>query len=146
MDASSSSPVVGIQRYAAGFAQIGADEDPPLGGVRRRHGDGLVPGVGPVEVVLEPVQGQTHRGVKVRIQQRHLLGGVAGLVDEGTAGGRGGGHGNLSLLDSVPGKGEGIDICILQTCIVMPHRQGVKAPHPPIHLDYPSIQRINQNM
>lgn len=64
-DASSSSPVVGIQRYAAGLAQIGADEDPPLGGVRRGHGDGLVSGVGPVEVVLEPVQGQTHGGVKV---------------------------------------------------------------------------------
>lgn len=105
MDASSSSPVVGIQRYAAGFAQIGADEDPPLGGVRRRHGDGLVPGVGPVEVVLEPVQGQTHRGVKVRIQQRHLLGGVAGLVDEGTAGG---GDTEISVYSiACRGKGRG---------------------------------------
>lgn len=65
VDASSSSPVVGIQRNAAGFAQIAADEDPPLGGVRRGHGDGLVSGVCPVEVVLEPVQGQTHGGVKV---------------------------------------------------------------------------------
>lgn len=81
-------PVVGVQRYAPGLAQVGADEDPPLGGVHRGHRDGLVPGVGPVQVVLQPVQSQAHGGVEPRIHQRHLLGGVAGLVDEGTAGGR----------------------------------------------------------
>lgn len=86
---SSHSPVVGVQRYAPGLAQVGADEDPPLGGVHRGHRDGLVPGVGPVQVVLQPVQSQAHGGVELRIHQRHLLGGVAGLVDEGTAGGRG---------------------------------------------------------
>lgn len=81
--------MVGIQRNGPGFAQVGVDEDASLGGVHRGHGDGLVPGVGPVQVVLEPVQGQTHGGLQERVQQRHLLGGVAGLVDEGTAGGGG---------------------------------------------------------
>lgn len=83
---SSSLPVVRIQRYASGFTQVGVDEDTSLGGVHWGHRDGLVPGVGPVQVVLEPVQSQTHRGVQEWIHQRHLLGGVTGLVDEGTAG------------------------------------------------------------
>ncbi|TNN81510.1 hypothetical protein EYF80_008282 [Liparis tanakae] len=39
---------------------------------------------GQAQVVLEPVQSQTHGGLQKRIQQRHLLGGVTGLVDEGT--------------------------------------------------------------
>lgn len=88
-DVASSSPVVRVQRYAPGLAQIGADERPPLGGVHRGDRDGLVPGVCPVKVVLEPVQGQTHGSVEVRVHQRHLLRGVAGLVDEGTVGGGG---------------------------------------------------------
>lgn len=62
---SSPSPVVGVQRDAPGLAQVGADEHPPLGGVHRGDGDGLVSGVCPVEVVLEPVQGQAHWGVEV---------------------------------------------------------------------------------
>lgn len=88
------SPVVGVQCDAAGLAQVGAEEDPPLGGVHRGHGDGLVPRVAPVQVVLQPVQRQAHRGVQPRVHQRHLLGGVAGLVDEGAAGCREAGHGD----------------------------------------------------
>lgn len=34
---SSHLPVVGVQRYAPGLAQVSADEDPPLGGVHRGH-------------------------------------------------------------------------------------------------------------
>lgn len=86
----SSLPVVRIQRYAPGFTQVGIDEDTSLGGVHRGHRDGFVSRVGPVQVVLEPVQSQTHRGVQERIHQRHLLGGVTGLMDEGTAGEGGG--------------------------------------------------------
>ena len=39
--------------------------------------------------MLEPVQSQPHGGVQARIHQRNLLGGVTGLVDEGTAGDKG---------------------------------------------------------
>lgn len=35
--------------------------------------------------MLEPVQSQAHRGLQEGIHQRHLLGGVADLVNEGTA-------------------------------------------------------------
>jgi len=75
---------MGIQRYGPGFTQVSVDEDASLGGVHWGHGDGFVSGVGPVQVVLEPVQSQTHGGLQKRIQQRHLLGGVTGLMDEGT--------------------------------------------------------------
>ena len=78
--------MVGIQRYGPGFTQVSVDENASLGCVHRGHGDGFVSGVGPVQVVLEPVQSQTHGGLQVWIHQWHLLGGVAGLVDEGTAG------------------------------------------------------------
>lgn len=87
------SPMVGVQCDAAGLAQVGADEDPPLGGVHRGHGDGLVPRVAPVQVVLQPVQRQAHGGVEPRVHQRHLLGRVAGFVDEGAAGCGEAGHG-----------------------------------------------------
>lgn len=80
--------MVRIQCDTPRFAQIGADEDASLGGVHRGHRDGFVSGVGPVQVVLEPVQSQTYRGVQERIHQWHLLGGVTGLMDEGTGGGR----------------------------------------------------------
>lgn len=98
-----------IQRYASGLAQVGADEHPPLGGVRRGNGDGLVSGVCPVKVVLEPVQGQTHWGVEVGIHQRHLLRGVAGLVDEGTAGGEE--NMAINLLDSKTGGKSMYTLC-----------------------------------
>lgn len=80
------SPVVGVQRYGSGLAELGADEDASLGAVHRGHRDGLVARVGPVQVVLQPIQSQTHRRLKRRVHQGHLLGRVAGLVDEGTAG------------------------------------------------------------
>ncbi len=82
---SPSLPVVGIQRYGSGFTEVGVDEDAPLGGVHRGHRDGFVSGVGPVQVVLEPVQSQTHRRLQGWVHQRHLHGGVTGLMDEGTA-------------------------------------------------------------
>lgn len=81
--------MVRVQRDASGLAQVGVDQHASLGGVHGGHRDGLVSGVGPVQVVLEPVQSQTHRGVQQRVHQGHLLGGVTGLVDEGTAGERG---------------------------------------------------------
>lgn len=87
---SSSLPVVRIQRYGPGFTQVGVDEDTSLSGVDWGHRDWFVSGVGPVQVVLEPVQSQTHGGLQERVQQRYLLGGVTGLVDEGTAGEEGG--------------------------------------------------------
>lgn len=87
---SSSLPMVGIQRYGSGFTQVGVDEDSSLGGVYRGHRDGFVSGVSPVQVVLEPVQSQTHGGLQEWIHQRHLLWGITGLVDEGAAGGIGG--------------------------------------------------------
>lgn len=80
--------MVGIQRDAAGLAQVSADEDPPLSRIHRGHRDGLVTGVAPVQVVLQPVQRQPHGGVEPRVHQRHLLGGVAGFVDESAAGRR----------------------------------------------------------
>lgn len=81
--------MVGVQCYGPGLTEVGVDEDTPLGAVHRGHGDGFISRVGPVEVVLQPVQSQSHRGLQRRIHQRHLLGGVTGLVDEGTAGERG---------------------------------------------------------
>lgn len=80
------SPVVWIQRYSSRFTEVGVDQDAPLGAVHWSHRDGFVSRICPVEVVLEPVQSQAHGGLQRWIHQRHLLGGVAGVVDESTAG------------------------------------------------------------
>lgn len=104
--------MVGVQRDAAGLAQVVAEEDPPLGGVHRGHGDGLVPGVAPVQVVLQPVQRQTHGGVEPRVHQRHLLGGVAGLMDEGAAGCREEGHRDEGTKVRVRPGGGRVDVII----------------------------------
>lgn len=45
--------------------------------------------------MLEPVQSQAHRGLQEGIHQRHLLGGVADFVDEGTAEEEKGGNKNI---------------------------------------------------
>lgn len=76
-------PMMWIQRDSSGFTKVTADEDTPLGAVYWRHRDGFVTRVRPVKVVLEPVQSETYRGLQGWVHQRHLLGRVIGLVDEG---------------------------------------------------------------
>lgn len=106
--------MVGIQCYSSGFTKVSIDEDTSLGAVHWGHSDRFVTRVSPVQVVLEPVQSQAHRGLQGWIHQWHLLGGVIGFMDEGTVreeeGGNGGEGEGSSLMD-----GEYVGDNLLQT-------------------------------
>lgn len=77
------------------LAQLRGDQHFPLPAVTAGDGDALVAGVGPVNVLVDPVDGQALGGVE-RVNKRYLLRRVAGLVDvrakgRGETGGREGG-------------------------------------------------------
>ena len=63
------------------FAQVAVNQNRALPSVCCCHRDGSVAGVGPVEVVLHPVQSQALWRVQGRVDQGQLPGGVAGFVD-----------------------------------------------------------------
>lgn len=62
------------------LAQLSGDQHFPLPAVSAGDGDALVARVGPVNVLVDPVDGQALGGVE-RVNQRYLLRRVAGLVD-----------------------------------------------------------------
>lgn len=78
------SPLLGVHGDGPWLTQLRVDQHPPLLAVPRGYGDGLVPRVSPVEVLVDPVNGQPFRGVQGGVNQGYLLGGVTGLVDVST--------------------------------------------------------------
>lgn len=66
------------------LTQVSVDQDTPPAAVRRSHRDGAVTRVGPVEVVLDPVESQTLWGEQLRVDQSHVMCQVTRLVDVGT--------------------------------------------------------------
>lgn len=74
------SPVVRVHGDGPRLAQLAGDQHFPLPAVTTGHGDALVARVGPVNVLVDPVDGQALGGVE-RVNQRYLLRRVAGLVD-----------------------------------------------------------------
>lgn len=68
------------------LAQLGRDQHLPLLAVSAGYGDALVARVGPVNVLVDPVDGQALGGLE-RVNKRYLLRRVAGLVDVRAEGG-----------------------------------------------------------
>lgn len=67
------------------LAQLRGYQHFPLPAVARGHGDALVARVGPVDVLVDPVDGQALGRVE-RVDESHLLRRVAGFVDVGAGG------------------------------------------------------------
>lgn len=76
----SDSPLVRIHRDGPWLAQLGGYQHFPLPAVTRGDGDALVARVGPVDVLVDPVDSQALGGVE-RVDERHLFRRVTGLVD-----------------------------------------------------------------
>lgn len=74
------SPVVRVHGDGSRLAQLSGDQHFPLPAVSAGDGDALVARVGPVNVLVDPVDGQALGGVE-RVNKRYLLRRVAGLVD-----------------------------------------------------------------
>lgn len=74
------SPVVRVHGDGSRLAQLRGDQHFPLPAVPAGDGDALVARVGPVNVLVDPVDGQALGGVE-RVNKRYLLRRVAGLVD-----------------------------------------------------------------
>lgn len=74
------SPVVRVHDDGSRLAQLSRYQHFPLPAVSAGDGDALVARVGPVNVLVDPVDGQALRGVE-RVNKRYLLCRVAGLVD-----------------------------------------------------------------
>lgn len=74
------SPVVRVHGDGSRLAQLSCYQHFPLPAVSAGNGDALVARVGPVNVLVDPVDGQALRGVE-RVNKRYLLCRVAGLVD-----------------------------------------------------------------
>ena len=79
------SPLVRIHRYGPRLAQLGGYQHFPLPAVSRGNRDALVARVRPVDVLVDPVDREALGGVE-RVDERHLLRRVTGLVDVSTGG------------------------------------------------------------
>lgn len=75
-----------IHRDGPWLAQLGGDQHLPLPAVARGDRDALVARVGPVDVLVNPVDSQTLGGLE-GVDESHLLRRVARLVDVGAGGG-----------------------------------------------------------
>lgn len=79
------SPSLWIHSDGPWFAQISVDQHTSPSAIRWSHRDGSVTRIGPVEVVLDPVQCQPLRGMKIWVDQSNVSRRVARLVDISTA-------------------------------------------------------------
>lgn len=75
------SPSLRIHSDGPRLAQLGADQHVSPASIRGGHRDGSVARVGPVEVMVDPVQSQTLRGMQIRIDQGNVARRVACFVD-----------------------------------------------------------------
>lgn len=74
------SPLVWIHCDGPRLTQLRGDQNFPLPAISRGNGDALVARVSPVDVLVDPVDSQSFGGVQ-RVDERHLLWRIAGLVD-----------------------------------------------------------------
>lgn len=78
-------PMVRIHSDGPRLAQLSGYQHFPLLAVSRGDRDALVARVSPVDVLVNPVDGQALRGME-RVDERHLLRRVTRLVDVSTGG------------------------------------------------------------
>lgn len=81
------SPLVWIHCDGPRLTQLSGDQNFPLPAISRGNRDALVARVSPVDVLVDPVDSQSFRGVQ-RVNERHLLRRIAGLVDVSAGGKR----------------------------------------------------------
>lgn len=81
-----SSPLMWIHRDGPRLTQLSGDQNFPLPAISRGNRDALVARVSPVDVLVDPVNSQAFGGVQ-RVDERHLLRRIAGLVDVSASGG-----------------------------------------------------------
>lgn len=79
------SPLVRIHCDGSRLTQLSGYQHSPLASISRGHRDALVARVGPVDVLMDPVHCQALGRVE-RVDERHLLGCVAGFVDVSAGG------------------------------------------------------------
>lgn len=71
-----------VNHNGAGFLQAVLDEGLPLGATGGSHGDGAESAVSPVDVAVDPVDGQSLRSRDVAADDRAVLGGVSSRVHQ----------------------------------------------------------------
>lgn len=78
-------PPRGIDSNGSWLTEVSVEKCPPPASICGGHWDGLVSGICPVDVFMNPVYCQTFRRVQLAVYQNHLLGCVTRFVNVGTA-------------------------------------------------------------
>lgn len=79
-------PLCGIHSDGSGLTEVTVEKCPPPSPICSGHWDGLVSRVCPVDVLVDPVNGQSLGGVELAVDQDLLLGRVTRFVNVGAAG------------------------------------------------------------
>lgn len=95
-------PLCGVHSNGSGLAEVTVEKCPSPASICSGHWDGLVSRVCPVDVLMDPVNGQSLGGVELAVNEDHLLGRVTRFVDVGAAG-TGGHRAPTQLQNWAPG-------------------------------------------
>ena len=80
----SDSLAVGVHHDGPGLRQVALEQSFATAPVRGYHGDGAADAVGPVQVPVDPVEGEAFRSIDVAADDCAVMSGVVGHVHLGS--------------------------------------------------------------